>query len=121
MIALRHYAITRGVGGPTPRLTITCIQKRSTTPGAIRVDTGTAYTRALALAVPYRHSANSLTRRLDRIQISHTSVQSTFVVRTDQPIHDPAWSVSNLSLEDLVLAYMAPAGGGVTRTLEALG
>ncbi|MFB4285411.1 ABC transporter ATP-binding protein [Nonomuraea sp. MTCD27] len=32
--------------------------------------------------------------------------QGTYVVRTDGPIHDPAWTVSRLSLEDLVLAYM---------------
>jgi ABC-2 type transport system ATP-binding protein len=37
---------------------------------------------------------------------SHTDVQSTFIVRTDAPIHDPAWTVSQLGLEDLVLAYM---------------
>ncbi len=40
------------------------------------------------------------------ISESHTDVQSTFVIRTDAPIHDPAWTVSQLSLEDLVLAYM---------------
>ncbi|GAA0820069.1 ABC transporter ATP-binding protein [Streptosporangium amethystogenes subsp. fukuiense] len=36
----------------------------------------------------------------------HTERQSTYVIRTDAPIHDPAWTVSRLSLEDLVLAYM---------------
>ncbi len=36
----------------------------------------------------------------------HTDRQSTYVVRTDAPIHDPAWTVSRLGLEDLVLAYM---------------
>ncbi|MBG0831810.1 ABC transporter ATP-binding protein [Planomonospora sp. ID67723] len=36
----------------------------------------------------------------------HTDRQSTYVVRTDAPIHDPAWTVTRLSLEDLVLAYM---------------
>ena len=40
------------------------------------------------------------------ISASHTDLQSTFLVRTDAPIHDPAWSVGQLSLEDLVLAYM---------------
>jgi ABC-2 type transport system ATP-binding protein len=29
------------------------------------------------------------------------------VVRTDAPIIDPAWVVSDVGLEDLVLAYMA--------------
>ncbi|ACZ87683.1 ABC transporter ATP-binding protein [Streptosporangium roseum] len=36
----------------------------------------------------------------------HTDRQSTYVVRTDAPIHDPAWTVTQLGLEDLVLAYM---------------
>ncbi|MFF1821715.1 ABC transporter ATP-binding protein [Kribbella sp. NPDC058245] len=37
---------------------------------------------------------------------SHTDRQSTFLVRTDRPILDPAWLVTQLTLEDLVLAYM---------------
>jgi ABC-2 type transport system ATP-binding protein len=40
------------------------------------------------------------------ISASHTGRQSTLLVRTDAPIHDPAWTVGQLSLEDLVLAYM---------------
>ncbi|MEU8252142.1 ABC transporter ATP-binding protein [Nonomuraea sp. NPDC048916] len=40
------------------------------------------------------------------ISASHTERQSTYVIRTDAPIHDPAWTVTQLSLEDLVLAYM---------------
>jgi ABC-2 type transport system ATP-binding protein len=40
------------------------------------------------------------------IQESHTDRQSTLVVRTDGPIIDPAWTVNELTLEDLVLAYL---------------
>jgi ABC-2 type transport system ATP-binding protein len=40
------------------------------------------------------------------ISASHTDRQSTLLVRTEAPIHDPAWTVGQLSLEDLVLAYM---------------
>jgi ABC-2 type transport system ATP-binding protein len=40
------------------------------------------------------------------ISASHTDRQTTLLVRTDTPIHDPAWTVGQLSLEDLVLAYM---------------
>ena len=40
------------------------------------------------------------------ISASHTDRQTTLLVRTDAPIHDPAWTVGELSLEDLVLAYM---------------
>jgi ABC-2 type transport system ATP-binding protein len=43
------------------------------------------------------------------ISSSHTDRQSTLLVRTDAPIHDPAWTVGQLSLEDLVLAYMGHA------------
>ncbi|MFB4282242.1 MULTISPECIES: ABC transporter ATP-binding protein [unclassified Nonomuraea] len=40
------------------------------------------------------------------ISARHTDRQSTYVIRTDGPIHDPAWTVTQLNLEDLVLAYM---------------
>jgi ABC-2 type transport system ATP-binding protein len=55
------------------------------------------------------------------ISASHTDRQSTLLVRTDAPIHDPAWTVSQVSLEDLVLAYMSQAAGpapGHKPTLE---
>jgi ABC-2 type transport system ATP-binding protein len=56
------------------------------------------------------------------ISASHTDRQTTLLVRTDAPIHDPAWTVSGLSLEDLVLAYMSrPAADRDHRpALEAL-
>jgi ABC-2 type transport system ATP-binding protein len=44
------------------------------------------------------------------IEASHTDRQSTLIVRTDQPVYDPAWTVEPLGLEDLVLAYMRHAG-----------
>jgi ABC-2 type transport system ATP-binding protein len=34
-------------------------------------------------------------------------VQSTLVVRHDGPVLDPAWRVSDVGLEDLVLAYIS--------------
>jgi ABC-2 type transport system ATP-binding protein len=43
------------------------------------------------------------------VAASHTDRQSTLLVRTDARIHDPAWPVGRLSLEDLVLAYMGHA------------
>jgi ABC-2 type transport system ATP-binding protein len=52
-------------------------------------------------------------RALDRlpadqhvVSAGHTDRQSTYVIRTDSPILDPAWTVTRLSMEDLVLAYM---------------
>ena len=54
---------------------------------------------------------------------SHTDRQSTFVIRTDAPVLDPAWAVGALSLEDLVLAHMEQAARPVTTrpSLEVLG
>jgi ABC-2 type transport system ATP-binding protein len=43
------------------------------------------------------------------VHASHTDRQSTLLVRTEAPIHDPAWTVSGIGLEDLVLAYMGQA------------
>jgi ABC-2 type transport system ATP-binding protein len=43
------------------------------------------------------------------VAASHTDRQTTLLVRTDAPIHDPAWTVGRLSMEDLVLAYMGHA------------
>ncbi len=41
------------------------------------------------------------------VRASHTDRQTTVLVRTSTPILDPAWVVSDVGLEDLVLAYMA--------------
>ena len=43
------------------------------------------------------------------IGASHTDVQSTFFIRSDGPVLDPAWTVRPVNLDDLVLAYMARA------------
>ncbi|WP_109528032.1 ABC transporter ATP-binding protein [Nocardia aurea] len=53
-----------------------------------------------------RRDADRLPADQHVISASHTDRQSTFIIRTDDPIHDPAWAVTQLSLEDLVLAYM---------------
>jgi ABC-2 type transport system ATP-binding protein len=49
---------------------------------------------------------DALPDEFDVIAENHSERQSTFLVRTASPIYDPAWTVSQLSLEDLVLAYM---------------
>jgi len=51
---------------------------------------------------------------------SHTDRQSTLVVRAEGPILDPAWVVGNLSLEDLVLAYMSGPAERRAAPLEAV-
>jgi ABC-2 type transport system ATP-binding protein len=56
------------------------------------------------------------------ITASHTDRQSTLVIRTAEPVLDPAWTISQLSLEDLVLAYLSQAAGPAPdRSLLRLG
>ena len=51
------------------------------------------------------------------IRASHTDRQSTLLARTDGTVPtDPAWSVHEVTLEDLVLAYLAKADTRSTRT-----
>jgi ABC-2 type transport system ATP-binding protein len=52
------------------------------------------------------------------ISASHTDRQSTLLVHTIDPVLDPAWTVSEVDLEDLVLAYMSQAAAGGRRHLE---
>jgi ABC-2 type transport system ATP-binding protein len=52
---------------------------------------------------------------------SHTDKQSSLLVRTDGPVLDPAWAVTPVSLEDLVLAYMSRAGDQTPARSQRLG
>jgi ABC-2 type transport system ATP-binding protein len=71
-----------------------------------------------------RRDPSSLPSDQEIIEESHTDRQSTFLVRTDRPILDPAWTVKPVTLEDLVLAYLSnsvrterarPHGLGIVR------
>ena len=56
-----------------------------------------------------RRDPGTLPAGQDVIEESHTDKQTSLLVRTSEPVHDPAWAVTPVSLEDLVLAYMNPA------------
>jgi ABC-2 type transport system ATP-binding protein len=56
-----------------------------------------------------RHDRDALPGDQQLIEESHTDRQSTLVVRSNEPILDPSWTVEHLNLEDLVLAYMTGA------------
>jgi ABC-2 type transport system ATP-binding protein len=58
-----------------------------------------------------RRDPGSLPEGMRVISASHTDVQSTLLVRSSGPVLDPAWTVSEVGLEDLVLAYMSQAAG----------
>jgi ABC-2 type transport system ATP-binding protein len=54
------------------------------------------------------------------IEASHLDKQTTLIVRTDEPILDPSWAVTPLTLEDLVLAYMRRARDGAFESSTGL-
>jgi ABC-2 type transport system ATP-binding protein len=54
-----------------------------------------------------RREASTLSSDQEVIDESHTDKQSTFLVRTNQSILEPAWNVKPVTLEDLVLAYLS--------------
>ena len=56
-----------------------------------------------------RRDPGTLPAGQDVIEESHTDKQSVLLIRTSEPVHDPAWTVTPVSLEDLVIAYMSPA------------
>ncbi len=66
------------------------------------------------LATHYRltgasRDLDSLAAGIEVVEESHTDRQSTLIVRSGVPIDNPLWIIEQLTLEDLVLAYMAQA------------
>jgi ABC-2 type transport system ATP-binding protein len=66
-----------------------------------------------------RRDPGALPSSQEVIEASHVDKQSTLVVRTNEPILDPAWTVTPLTLDDLVLAYMRRARDGAPPTAQA--
>jgi ABC-2 type transport system ATP-binding protein len=56
-----------------------------------------------------RRDSSTLPSNQIVIEESHTERQTTLLVRSDGPMLDPDWTVTPVSLEDLVLAYMRQA------------
>jgi ABC-2 type transport system ATP-binding protein len=54
-----------------------------------------------------RRDTSSLPAGHQVIEESHTDRQSTLLVRTSDPVLDPAWTVRPVTLDDLVIAYMS--------------
>jgi ABC-2 type transport system ATP-binding protein len=65
-----------------------------------------------ALSGPRRQPA-SLAGRYEIVTEQHTERQSSFLVRADGPVEEPWWDVSDVGLEELVLAYMRRGREGV--------
>jgi ABC-2 type transport system ATP-binding protein len=56
-----------------------------------------------------RRDSRSLPSDQEVIEESHTDRQSTLLVRSKGAILDPAWTIAQVGLEDVVLAYMGRA------------
>jgi ABC-2 type transport system ATP-binding protein len=54
-----------------------------------------------------RHGGEPIPGVAAIVRASHTDRQSTLLVRTDGPITDPSWTAHEVTLEDLILAYLA--------------
>lgn len=54
-----------------------------------------------------RREIDSLPADQHVVSAKHTDRQTTVLVRTEAPILDPAWTVAQIGLEDLVLEYMS--------------
>jgi ABC-2 type transport system ATP-binding protein len=62
---------------------------------------------------PYRDHQPPIAGAAQVVRASHTDRQATLLVRTSGPIADPAWKAHEVTLEDLVLAYLADPSAGV--------
>jgi len=67
-----------------------------------------------------RRDPGALPAGIEVIEESHTDKQSTLLVRTVQPVHDPSWTVTPVGLEDLVLGYMSGARDDRTHRLQVV-
>ena len=61
---------------------------------------------------PYREPQPPIAGVAQVVRASHTDRQATLLVRSSGPIHDPAWKAHDVTLEDLVLAYLADPSAG---------
>ena len=53
-----------------------------------------------------RQDVDAIARAHTIIETSHTERQTTLLVRTNGPLSAPSWDVQEVSLEDIVLAYL---------------
>jgi ABC-2 type transport system ATP-binding protein len=54
-----------------------------------------------------RRETKSLALKYEIVQEQHTPRQTTLLVRSDGAVNEPWWDVSEVRLEELVVAYMS--------------
>jgi ABC-2 type transport system ATP-binding protein len=72
------------------------------------------------LVGPRRDTAEA-GRGLTVIKSTQTTRQTRLLARLDGPVLDPSWTVTEVGLEDIVLAYMGEASRLAASTLTAIG
>ena len=91
--------------------------------GAGQVQVASAIEQLIAshkLLVGPREDAGSIIGTHTVLQASHTGRQSTLLVRIKGPINHPSWQVQDVSLEDIVLAYLASPAGGTQEQAQSV-
>jgi ABC-2 type transport system ATP-binding protein len=68
-----------------------------------------------------RRSGSDTERSIHVIKATHTANQSRFVARLDGPVLDPSWEISEVGLEDVILAYMGQEASHLEGHLSVLG
>jgi hypothetical protein len=81
----------------------------------------TARTALVQRRATQRRSTAELERLFTVVKVTHTERQSRVLARLDGPVLDPAWEVSGVGLEDIILAYMSQDQALTTGALSIAG
>ena len=65
------------------------------------------------LLISVRRDTDGLEHLHNVVQVTHTERQTTVLARTNGHIWDPSWEVHDVSLEDIVLAYLGQRQGDI--------
>jgi ABC-2 type transport system ATP-binding protein len=68
-----------------------------------------------------RRSTSDIERSIHVVKATHTANQSRLVARLDGPVLDPCWELSEVGLEDVILAYMGQEASHIEEHLSVLG
>jgi ABC-2 type transport system ATP-binding protein len=68
-----------------------------------------------------RRATPDIERSIHIVKATHTSKQSRLVARLDGPVLDPSWQISEIGLEDVIVAYMGQEASVIEGQLSMLG
>lgn len=88
--------------------------------GTARVDPYRGSTPRIWAARRTRHDHGPIPGVAAIVGARHTDRQSTLLVRTDGNLLDPAWTVHDVTLEDVILTYLADRDGSALRYCQTV-